>query len=85
MDTEMEIVSQCLTSSVYTRYKPGSGLDSAICIPMDKSVMQSADIVVNLMFRKYVSVGCQKWVLTLHRNDSTAFIRAITASSASAY
>ena len=49
----MKIVSQCLTSSIYTRYKR---LDSTICILMDKSVMQSADIVANLMFRKHVSV-----------------------------
>ena len=48
---------------------------------MDKSVMQSAEIVANLMFRKYVSVRFQKWGLVLHSNDSAAFIRTIAASN----
>ena len=34
---------------------------------MEKSVMQSAEIVANLMFRMDVSVGCQNlWALVLH-------------------
>ena len=42
--------------------------------------MQSAEIVANFMFRKYVSVGSQKqWGLVLHCNDSAAFIRTIAA------
>ena len=47
---------------------------------MDKSVMQNAEIVANLMFRKCVSVGSQKqWGLVLQGNDSAAFIHTIAA------